>query len=293
MLRLIALLTALAVCSFAGTFTVTPTTDASALVNTLLGSGITIVGTPTLTGVSGQGGSFVDFDSGIWTNPLTNATGDIKFASGVILSSGYSANAAGAYTNGGASSNIGGTGDADLTALAGYTTYDAVDLTFSFTTPDSNVFFNYVFASTEYFTYVNTQYNDAFGFFLDGVNLALVPGTNTPVAVNNVNVGNPVGVGPTNAQYFTQYSIDGATPFNYGGLTQVLTVQQAVTPGSVHTISLKIADASDPVLDSAVLIQGGTFGTINPGVPEPATLLLVGGGLLAAVAVRMRRYRRG
>ena len=92
-----------------------------------------------------------------------------------------------AYTNGGASSDVGGAGDADLTALAGYPTYDAVDLTFSFTTPDSNVFFNYVFASTEYFTYVNTQYNDAFGFFLDGVNLALVPGTNTPVAVNNVN----------------------------------------------------------------------------------------------------------
>lgn len=290
MRRLVMLVFVLALSAFAGTFSVTTTTDPSALVNTLLGSGITLVGTPTLSGVPGQAGTFVDFDSGFWTNPLTLATGDIQFANGVILSSGNTADAAKTTTGGGASADLGGGGDAELTALAGYASYDAVNLTFSFTTSDTNVFFNYVFASTEYPNFVNTQYNDVFGFFLDGVNVGLIPGSTTPVTVNNVNIGTlPGNLNPSNPQYFTQYSIDGVTPFNYGGVTQTFTVQQAITPGDVHTISLKIGDASDHVLDSAVLIQGGTFGTINPGVPEPGTLVLAGAGLLAAALIRIRR----
>ena len=50
--------------------------------------------------------------------------------------------------------------------------------------------FNYVFASDEYLEYVVWGFNDVFGWFLNGVNIATIPNTNsTPVAIRNVNAG--------------------------------------------------------------------------------------------------------
>lgn len=62
-------------------------------------------------------------------------------------------------------------------------------LEFDFTTTGGNLFFSFVFASEEYNEYVNSSFNDVFGFFVNGVNIALVPGTSTPVAINSVNCG--------------------------------------------------------------------------------------------------------
>ncbi len=36
---------------------------------------------------------------------------------------------------------------------------------------------------------VNSSFNDVFGFFVNGTNFALLPGTTTPVSINNVNNG--------------------------------------------------------------------------------------------------------
>ena len=63
-----------------------------------------------------------------------------------------------------------------------------------------------LFASTEYPTFVNSPFNDVFAFFVNGVNVAVVPGTNDPVTINKINAGNPVGFQVSNPQYFTQYS---------------------------------------------------------------------------------------
>ena len=55
--------------------------------------------------------------------------------------------------------------------------------------------FNYVFASEEYLEFVGAGVNDAFAFILTGVtvpypstNIALIPGTSTPVSIDDVNV---------------------------------------------------------------------------------------------------------
>ena len=81
-------------------------------------------------------------------------------------------------------------GDADLdTLIPGGSTFDACVLTFDFVPQTDVLTFDYVFTSDEYNEYANTEFNDVFGFFVNGQNVALIPGTTTPVAINNVNDG--------------------------------------------------------------------------------------------------------
>ena len=70
--------------------------------------------------------------------------------------------------------------------------------------------FSYVFSSDEYSDFSNTSVNDVFGFFVNNVNCATVPGTNEPVTVNTINNGNDVGgdATPHNPQFF----IDNVVP---------------------------------------------------------------------------------
>ena len=286
-----AVLTLAPATAHAGPFTVTPSNDATALAQAIVGTGVTLSGTPTLTGINGQSGTFVDFTTGNFTNPLTNVSGNITIDQGIILSSGLVANGDGNFA-GGANSNLGGAGDAQLDAASGFQTEDAVALTFNFV-PDANqIFIQFLFASTEYPTFVNTQFNDVFAFFVNGTNVALVPGTTDEVTINNINVGRPVGTNPSNQQFFTQYSQLG-TPFNYGGATVLLTATANVNPNEVNTFKFAIADASDRNLDSAVFIGAGTFSTEEPEepenpVPEPTTMSLLGLGMAAAYRARRR-----
>jgi hypothetical protein len=58
----------------------------------------------------------------------------------------------------------------------------------------------------------------------------------------------------------------------------------------VHTISLKVADASDGILDAGVFIQAGTFSDQpTPVVPEPGTFVLLGSAIAAVAYLRSRR----
>lgn len=243
-------------------FTVTPSSNAATLAQGVVGSGVTLVGTPKLTGMPGQAGLFANFTTGPYRNPVTNATGTISIPNGVVLSTGLASEGTGSFA-GGADRELNGGGDAALSAIAGFPTQDAVSLEFSFIPDADEVFIQYLMASTEYPDFVNSSFNDVFAFFVNGVNVALVPGTNDPVTINKINAGNPVGTQVSNPQYFTQYSTTG-TPFNYGGATVLLTARAAVNKGVVNTFRFAIADASDGALDSAVMIGIGKFTTIDP-----------------------------
>ena len=48
------------------------------------------------------------------------------------------------------------------------------------------VTFQYLFGPDEYYEYVDSAFNDAFAFFLNGENIALLP-DGTDVAINSVN----------------------------------------------------------------------------------------------------------
>jgi hypothetical protein len=187
---------------------------------------------------------------------------NIGLGSGIVISTGRAGDASG--PNGSPLSDVGtdfsGGGDAALTAITGIATYDAAVLSFDFVPSSDTVQFNYVFASNEYMLYVGTGVNDVFAFLISGPgivgeqNVALIPGTTTPVAIDNVNA---------NAGSNPQYYIDNENPpgstVEYNGFTQVFTATAVLQPCQTYRIRLAIADAGDGTFDSAVFLEAGSF----------------------------------
>ncbi|MDQ2841054.1 MAG: choice-of-anchor L domain-containing protein [Acidobacteriota bacterium] len=260
---------------------VTLTDDPTMLASAIFGPGATIVGTPTLSSQPGQSGVFTNFSSGPYTQS-GGASGMYNLASGVILTTGIASGAEGNYI-GGPSFDASGRGDAMLSAISGSPTFDADVLTIRFTAANPTLRLNFVFASSEYPEFAGSTPADPIGIFVNGTNVALVPGTATPISVNSINAN-------TNSNYFTQYSTPD-TPFNYGGASTVLTARADVSTSSVNTIRFAIADAGDGSLDSALLIQNGNVGA----VPEPSTWLLsvTGAGLLCGFVFFRRKVGAG
>ena len=87
---------------------------------------------------------------------------------------------------------------------------------------------------------------------LNGQNVALIPNTSIPVAINTVNAG-------ANAQFFVDNYTNPLRQIQMDGLTTVLTITAFVNPGQINHIKLAIADTSDQVLDSNVFIKAGSF----------------------------------
>ena len=239
--------------------------NAEDLVDVLLGDGITVTSV-SYTGANCAAGTF------------SGGTGTIGFEEGIVLSSGDVAIVVGPNDESGATRDNGNPGDAALdTLIPGYDTYDAAVLEFDFIPSTNLITFEYVFGSEEYNEYANTEFNDVFGFFLNQVNVALLPDNVTPVAINNVNCGNSGGDGGAiaqNSEYFIDNDPENSTPCYIGddnlletqldGLTVVLQVVASVNPGVENHIKLAIADAGDYLLDSDVFIKAGSFVPYNP-----------------------------
>lgn len=148
------------------------------LASTLVGPGVTI--------------SNVEYiGADIAAGTFSGGAGIIGFDSGIILSSGDIANVVGPNNSDETTLDNGRLGDPDLNNLIpGFTTFDAAVLKFDFVPDGAAVTFRYVFASEEYNEYVANEFNDVFGFFINGVNFARLPDSVTPVSINNVNGGN-------------------------------------------------------------------------------------------------------
>ncbi|KAG2485987.1 hypothetical protein HYH03_015310 [Edaphochlamys debaryana] len=155
--------------------------------------------------------------------------------------------------SGGAGLAVNSAGDADVSAASGYATYDAAALVVKVMAKGiGKVSFRYVFASDEYNEYVGSQFIDAFVLLVNGTNTATLPGTDTPVTINTISY-------KTNVNLFVQ---GGA--MEYDGHTVVLNTKEIdVVAGSILTIKMAVADASDHVLDSAVFIQYGSVSLYN------------------------------
>lgn len=259
--------------------TVVDNVTAAQMVEKLVGTGITYLN-PVLTCPQGGSGSFTAVNS------------NLNIDSGIILTSGL------ANTNG-ATFVTGANGDASLFAATGHqapgdpqlnaivgptlqsppfppndTTNDACKLEFDFIPNGDSLLFNYVLGSEEYQGFSCSNFNDVFAFFLSGplyptpVNIALIPGTNIPVAINSTTdpaVTFPFSTASCNAMGpgspFAQYYVDNqnGTTITYDGFTSVFTARAQVIPCSTYHIKLVIADVIDDILDSGVFIEANSF----------------------------------
>ena len=236
--------------------------------NVLVGGGIT-VSNVTYTGNTDAIGSFT---GGAGTN--------LGMANGIVMSTGMvdGTGTNGEYPIGSPASNVNSLifsnspcHDPQLISIATDSIYDEAILQFDFIPQSDTVRFRYVFASEEYPMYVNSPFNDVFGFFISGINpaggnysnknIALIPGTNTPVSINNVNDGQSWSGPPTGpcrncAYYVNNFS---GTTIVYNGFTTVLTASCKVTPCTTYHIKLGIADVGDASWDSAVFLDANSF----------------------------------
>ena len=264
--------------------------------NVLLGGGVTI------SNVEFNGGSAAINNSQVGS--FIDANSNIGLPSGFIMGSGDVSMAALLNTSNG--NSIGGTGqqgnDSDLQSITPNQIYDECVIEFDFVPEGDTISFNYVFASEEYPEYVCGSVNDAFGFFLTGLNpnginyvaqnIALIPDPNNPsiytttgVSINTVNPGvagssgtasNCSNIDPNWASYNIFYTGNSSNTYEYDGSTVVLEAKAAVVCGETYHIKLAIGDGGDSAFDSGVFIEEGSFSSsginIDAGIANGGTL---------------------
>ena len=245
------------------------------MVNTLLGGGVT-TSNITYTGDNNAAGTFAGM-------------GAVGFDSGVLLSTGAAADVVGPNQSDETGTIFDTPGDTDLDPIVTpLTTQDASVLEFDFVPTSSELTFQYVFASEEYNEFVNSEFNDVFAFFVNGVNCALVPDTTQAVSVNTVNGGNPFGTGATNPTFYRNNSTNDPGPATIDtemdGLTTVFTCSASVNANSTNHMKLAIADTSDGDLDSVVFLRALSFAAeVAPECPDQS--VTVDSGTEAAITL--------
>ncbi|MDC0204594.1 choice-of-anchor L domain-containing protein [Flavobacteriales bacterium] len=251
-----------------------PNNDPTHLINNVLvGSGVAISNI-SFTGSNQQIGAFTSGNS-------------IGMASGIVMSSGHATDAdlggnpaaGNTPASGGVCNNNANTICNDLYTVANSvppligqwfsvsSINDAAVLEFDFTPESDTIRFNYCFGSEEYLTYINTAFNDVFGFFISGpgitgpysapagfpngsINIATVPNSSPslPITISSINPGT-----------YGQYYNTGNTTISYNGYTDVFTAEVIVQACQTYHIRLAIADGSDDWLDSGVFLEANSF----------------------------------
>ena len=161
----------------------------------------------------------------------------------------------------------------------GYAIKDMVEIEFSFIAQSDSISFNYCFGSHEYDGYTCSNFNDVFGFFLEGSyingvnapvgqtivrNIATIPGTTIPIAVNTINSGSPSGSYPSSnctsanpnfVAHSAYFNASNGAITTLDGYTDKFTATAEVECGGWYTIRLKLANVSDAALSSAVFLE--------------------------------------
>jgi len=166
--------------------------------------------------------------------------------------------------------------------LAGTDIHDCAVLEFDAVCAADALAFTYSFVSSEYENFTCTEFNDSFGLFVSGpgisgpysngaINIATIPGGDTPVAINTVNGGQPTGAGNWNncfsanpnfmmdSQYFiSNYGYELSQIF-FSGWTQALEAFVEVESGQTYHFKFAVCDASDTALNTGVIFEANSF----------------------------------
>lgn len=167
--------------------------------------------------------------------------------------------------------------DPDLELIATDDLYDATGIEFDFVPIGSRVTFRYVFASEEYCEFVNTEFNDVFGFFVSGpgingtfsnnaINVAKLPETGEDVSINTVNhlenvnsfINNVTNIDAQRCDDIG-FNDDFQELIEFDGFTVTLLASFRVIPCETYHMRLIIGDVGDDRLDSAVFLETNSF----------------------------------
>jgi hypothetical protein len=273
------------------------------MVEALMGTNPVIVTNITYTGGNMARGLF-----GNGSMVLLNTNAPAFIDSGLILSTGWITNAYGPNNNDGGNGwpledpdetvspsdlfpFIGEYSDSDLNNLVeGSGINDSAVLEFDIIATNSfQLTFEYVFASEEYPEWIG-PFNDPFAIFIstnfNGTNwvnsitndIALVPGTDLTIGVNNINGGcsnsanYPGGIvlasnplyyidnhdpNPDDSTLSPYFAAAPVYDLQYDGFTVQLTAQTNIVAGTTNHIKIAIGDCNDYLYDSTVFIKAG------------------------------------
>ncbi len=199
---------------------------------------------------------------------------DLGLGKGLILSSGRASDAGKINNATSTTTNIEALAgityaDADLDLLSSQKSRDACVVEFDVFASTDEINFEYIFGSEEYPEFVGADpssgFNDIFAFFISGPgivgdpglngkkNMAIIPGTNDPVAINSVNTN-------INWQYYRDnfngksVTYDGLTSDKLG-IKKSLTARASVTPCKTYRLKMAVADRIDNAYDSGVFVS--------------------------------------
>ena len=251
----------------ASDLTIDNTASADTLMQTIFGSGVTITaGTATVSGVDVQSGTYSGGDATF--GALSPAD------TGVILSTGNAT----AFTNAGdgtstdtnttagTSTNHASLGDADLDAVTGQATQDAVVLEASFTTTGDFITMQFTFSSEEYLEYVNGGVNDAFGVWVNDAYVPFTPAVNNLVSIDTINNVSSSNLYLDNPDTTDVYNTE------MDGSTVVLSIKAAVNSVGTNTIKIALADGGDGAFDSNVLIAANSVQAVALAFDDAITM---------------------
>ncbi len=153
----------------------------------------------------------------------------------------------------------GAAGDVATNVALGVTTTEATSLQTEFQFGDGTIggdlFLELRFASEEY-NEINGQ--DVVAVLVDGVNVALVPGTASPIRSSTIN-------STANSQlYYNNDPSDGGkfiTQTSLDGFTAPLQLSALGLAAGPHTLKIVVADVANQLTDSAIFIRTASVGT--------------------------------
>lgn len=281
--------------TFAQTVTVDQTMSVSDLVkNVLIGSECAdVTNIISRTGVNfnvpgidnPNGIGFFDF--GNLVNPCEDNPSN-PFTTGVLLTSGDASRVANNHFTQLSDGQANWPGDPELNAIVNaalpagtdpLNSINATSIEFDFVATAPDFSFKFFMASEEYSDQFECQFSDAFAFILtdsngNSENLAVIPGTTTPITVTNIHNEASCPNGPQNAAFFCGEFRPGDTDsiFAFNGFTIPLTAIATVIPGDTYRIKLVVADdgrnTQDTTFDTGVFIQAGSFSGVGSSLPD-------------------------